>query len=124
MKRPAVGLALVLAAGIWLSAQINASPLWWAAGTVLGLLVWRIRPAALPLLVAVAFAGMLSYRLAVTHSAPSQIANLLEPRAQNIGLRGVIVSAPVSGNALGSFKGYSRNLVAKASGKRREKKSF
>ena len=104
MKRPAVGLALVLAAGIWLSAQINESPLWWAAGTVLGLMVWRIRAAVLPLLLAVAFAGMLSYRLAVTNSAPSHIANLLEPRAQNIGLRGVIVTAPVSGDALGSFK--------------------
>ena len=104
MKRPAVGLALVLAAGIWLGAQINGSPLWWAAGAILGLLVWRIRPAVLSLWLAVAFAGMLSYRLAVTHSDPIQIANLLEPRAQNIALRGVIVSAPAAGNALGSFK--------------------
>ena len=104
MKRPAVGLALVLAAGIWLSAQVNVAPVWWAAGTVLGLVVWRIRPAVVPLLLAVLCGGIFSYRLAVTNSAPTQIANLLEHRAQEITLRGIIVSAPVSTNELGSFK--------------------
>ena len=104
MKRPAVGLVLVLAAGIWVSAQIDASPLWWAAGAGLGLLVWRVRSATWALWLAVAFAGMSSYRLAVTHSDPREIFNLLEHRDQSVALRGVIVSAPAARNGSSSFK--------------------
>ena len=94
MKRPAVGLAIVFAAGIWLGAQVNWSPVWLAGGTLLFLLAWRIRPVALTILLAVACAGMFHYRQAVTNSAPDQISNLLEHREQNVALRGVIVSAP------------------------------
>jgi len=46
MKRPAVGLAIVFAAGIWLGAQVNWSPVWLAGGTLLFLLAWRIQPVA------------------------------------------------------------------------------
>ena len=104
MKRPAVGLAIVFAAGIWLGAQVSWAPVWLAGGTLLLLLVWRIRPATLPILLAVACAGMLHYRQAVTNSAQNHIANLLECRDQNAALRGVIVSAPDFRDDRCSFK--------------------
>ena len=104
MKRPAVGLALVFAGGIWLGAQVDWPPLWLASGALLLLLVWRIRPATVTVLLAVACAGMSSYRWAVSNAAPDQIANLLERREQNIALRGVIVSAPDSRDDRCSFK--------------------
>jgi len=104
MKRPAVGLAIVFAAGIWLGAQVNWSPAWLAGGTLLLLLAWRIRPVPMTILLAVACAGMLSYRQAVTNSAPHHISNLLDRREQNVSLRGVIVSAPDSREDRCSFK--------------------
>ena len=104
MKRPAVGLAIVFAAGIWLGAQVNWPPAWLAGGTVLLLLAWRVRPVALTIFLAVACAGMLSYRQAIANSAPDHISNLLERRDQNAALRGVIVSAPDFRNDRCSFK--------------------
>jgi len=104
MKRPAVGLAIMFAAGIWLGAQVNWSPAWLAGGTLLLLLAWRIRPVTMTILLAVACAGMLSYRQAVTNSAPYHISNLLEHREQNVSLRGVIISAPDSRDERCSFK--------------------
>ena len=104
MNRPAVGLAIVFAAGIWLGAQVAWPPAWLAGGTLLLLLAWRIRPATLTILLAVACAGMLSYRQAITNSAPNYISNLLERRDQNVALRGVVVSAPDFRNDRCSFK--------------------
>ena len=104
MKRPAVGLAIVFAAGIWLGAQVNWSPVWLAGGALLFLLAWRIRPATLTIFFAVACAGMFHYRQAVTNFAPNAISNLLEHRDQNAALRGVIVSAPDFRDDRCSFK--------------------
>ena len=104
MKRPAVGLAIVFAAGIWLGAQIDWSPLWFAGAMILLLLAWRIRLAVVTLLLAVACVGMFSYRLAVTNSAPDHISNLLERRDQSVWLRGVIVSNPGLDEDRRSFK--------------------
>lgn len=93
MKRPAVGLVTLYAAGIWIGSQVS-----WSAGVVLlGATLWLVLFAAtrqlLLLLAAVFFAGILSYREAVSLRSPRHVERLiLHP--QSAGLRGIVASPP------------------------------
>ena len=96
MRRPLTGLALVFAAGIWCGSLADwpVTTLWFVGLCLIAasLLARRWRY-GLHILIAAAFvAGVLHYRQARVVTDPRDVIRQLEPRDQNLSLRGVVVS--------------------------------
>ncbi|HUJ11289.1 MAG TPA: DNA internalization-related competence protein ComEC/Rec2 [Verrucomicrobiae bacterium] len=114
MKRPLTGLVLGYALGIGIGSLTDwpaATVFYWVAGLlVVFVFLNKTRFGISALLAAVCAAGIFADRQATTISSPIDITRLVEPRDQNISLRGTIVSdtgyrtKPASGGGRQQFE--------------------